>query len=303
LTNCINYGQADFIQKNHLSLTGTGELMSGYFISGGWGFPTPGPEENTHSEYPLPWKKRNLLVAVHITYFDVENRRQYLDKQLAALNNLSSAKVDIFVHTNVNKLPVNQKVNVVTHDLTGIDPHLLTWKHRNMMREQLPYYDVFMYMEDDILFEEKNWQYWLKYHELVRKHDTYAGFIRTEQDISGKWWCTDIVPTFGECHPMPEEITLENVTFTRNGNNFYNGFWILDNTQFLRYTRHTFWDLHRNPYFNNYWREKVAIGIIPWFKNVIVKLDDEGAYVHHMPNNYIGHYVFGQGQKDLLQKR
>lgn len=269
-------------------------------VSGGWWFPIPGPEEDLRSNYPLKHASRRLKITAHISYYDVENRREYLQRQVAQLNNIS-ADVDIFIHTNVKDLPFVRGAHVVYHDLTDQNPHYLTWKHRDLMKSLLPFYDVFIYLEDDILFTERNYRYWLAHHERVRAVGDYLGFVRMEHD-GMQWWCTDIVPIFGECCPLPKDKTVDGERYVVNTNNYYTGFWIADHGEMLKFTRHQYWDLSKCPYYNNFLREKSAIGCIAMFNEVLLKPHDEGAFVHHMPNNYIGHDIFAKNRKiDLFR--
>ena len=48
------------------------------------------------------------------------------------------------------------------------------------MEKQKNDYDVFIYTEDDILFEKKNFNYWLKYKDLCLNDNYNLGFLRFE---------------------------------------------------------------------------------------------------------------------------
>ena len=272
-------------------------MPHGYFISGGWGFTVDAPDGYLDSIYPLP-KSRNIDLCVHITYWHNPDRLRYLSKQIDALNELN-CNVDIFVHTNIERIALNSRFFTIHHNMTVEYCHFLSWKHRPLMESQLKQYDMFMYLEDDILFTQDNWSYYLKYHDLVRQHSSYIGFVRVETDGS-KWYPTDITPNFGPCEPLPRKKLGEHDLWV-NTNNFYNGFWLLDNIEMQKYTKHASWNLMKCDFFGGFIREKAAIGPIPFFKEVLLDLDQPGCVVHHMPNNYIGHHVFCRTQLNLIK--
>lgn len=264
-------------------------MPHGYFISGGWGFTIPQPPKSLASSYPIRNYDRPFKLSVHITHWAADHRTAFLKRQIEALNDIEAA-VDVFVHTNVDRLDVRHAHNVVEHEISEEYCHFLSWKHKALMVEQLPHYDAFLYLEDDILFGNQNLNYWFKNHEVLRAHDCYAGFVRYESDGTANY-ATDITPVFGQCTPLPR-ISLGGSEYWENTNNFYNGCWILDNVEMQKFVKLPQWDLTKCDFYGNFIREKPAIGPIPFYDKVLLDLDDLGCYVHHMPNNYIGHDVF-----------
>jgi len=261
----------------------------GYFVSGGWGFYVDVPDDYLSSIYPLP-SNRLLDVCVHITYWHHPDRLQYLERQINALNGIET-NLDIFVHTNLERIPLKSRFNTIHHDMTNEYGHYLSWKHRSLMESQIKNYDVFIYMEDDLLLTQQNWDYWLTNHQLVKKYNSYIGYVRVEHDNDNEWYPTDITPPFGECEPLPRKM-VDNKELWVNTNNFYNGFWILDNIEMQKFMKHSSWDLTKCTFFGNFVREKPAIGPIPLFKEVLLDLNHPGFAIHHMPNNYVGHEIF-----------
>lgn len=259
-----------------------------HFVSGGWGFTVDVPDGYLDSIYPLP-TSRNIDLCVHITYWHSPDRLCYLARQINALNELN-CNVDIFVHTNIERIPLKSRFTTVHHDMTTEYGHFLSWKHRPLLESQLEQFDIFMYLEDDILFTQENWLYYLKHHGLMKQHSSYIGFVRAETDGT-EWYPTDISPHFGPCEPLPRK-QLAGSEFWININNFYNGFWLLDNIEMRKFIGHSSWDLTKCEFFGNFIREKPAIGPIPFFNEVLLDLDHPGCVVHHMPNNYVGHHVF-----------
>lgn len=268
-----------------------------HFVSGGWGFTVDVPDGYLDSIYPLP-TSRSIDLCVHITYWHSPDRLCYLARQINALNELN-CNVDIFVHTNIERIPLKSRFTTVHHDMTTEYGHFLSWKHRPLLESQLEQFDTFIYLEDDILFTQENWLYYLKHHDLVKQHSSYIGFVRAETDGT-EWYPTDIAPSFGPCEPLPRKQLGEHDLWV-NTNNFYNGFWLLDNIEMRKFIRHSSWDLTKCEFFGNFIREKPAIGPIPFFKEVLLNLDHPGCVVHHMPNNYIGHHVFCCARLDSIK--
>ena len=54
----------------------------------------------------------------------------------------------------------------------------LTWKCRSLLEKQIEDYDIFIYLEDDILLYKETLDYWLKYKDLFIKHKCNVGFMR-----------------------------------------------------------------------------------------------------------------------------
>lgn len=273
-------------------------MPHGYFVSGGWGFTVHQPTGCLSSQYPLRGYRRRIKVSVHITHWFSEHRIGYLRRQIEQLNDIN-ADVDIFVHTNVDRLDVKHKHHVITHEMGEEYCHFLTWKHRQLMEDQLPYYDVFAYLEDDLLFTNDNFSYWLRHHDILRNHNFQIGFVRYEVDGRDKY-ATDIAPIFGDCVPLPR-MAIDGFNYWENVNNFYQGCWILDNIEMRKFTQLPQWDLKKCDFYGNFIREKPAIGPIPFYDKTMLDLNDPGCYLHHMPNNYIGHNVFCKVQVDSLK--
>jgi len=226
-------------------------------------------------------------ISVHISHFYLQGRIIFLKKMIHDYMRLY-AEIDIFIHTNVKQLPIknNKKVKVIYHDISQEHPHYLTWKHRDMLKRQLNSYDYYIYTEDDILFNRNNFKYYLAHHEMCKKNGYYLGFIRKE--TNGKdWYATDIVPEWG-IFPISKKIKVENKNFYINENNPYSGFWIADNDELKKFCEHEYFDLNKCPYNGGYLREKSAWGFIPSYKGSLIIRDTKGAFVHHMPNNYVG---------------
>ena len=74
----------------------------------------------------------------------------------------------------------NGILNIIYHDLTNINPFYLTWKCRDLLKQQKDDYDIFMYIEDDILVPCNAIKYWLKYNKDLIDIQYNLGFIKVE---------------------------------------------------------------------------------------------------------------------------
>jgi hypothetical protein len=105
-----------------------------------------------------------MKISKHICFYYLENRIEYVNKIIQETNNYKYS-TDIFIHTNKDfSLDIlckyeNGSINIVCHDLTNIHPFYLTWKFRDLLKSQKDDYDIFMYVEDDMLVPNKALEY------------------------------------------------------------------------------------------------------------------------------------------------
>ncbi len=98
-------------------------------------------------------------------------------------------RVDIVVTSNI---PRNLGSDVeVTAGLPSHDPWSLGFAHKAIFGERLKNYDLFVYSEDDILVKERNLEAFLRVTEVLPK-DELAGFLRTESDLQGKRYFSEV---------------------------------------------------------------------------------------------------------------
>jgi len=237
-------------------------------------------------------------LSVHITHYPSPGRLDFLTKCIDSISDID-IKTDIFVHTTTDlniKLP---NASVIIHDLNDEHPHFLAWKHRELMRRQVGMYDAYMYLEDDIQFGQINFDLWQKHQHSCAEEKCYLGFIRVETD-GCKWMCTDVTPHFGS-YPLKSIRNIGGIDFVINDCNPYCGFWISSAKELEWFAEHKYFPPDRCPFYGNLTREKVACGPSPLYECVVVLPEEEGCFVHHMPNNYIGHPVFCKIKKDELR--
>jgi len=123
-----------------------------------------------------------MKISVHITFFVKKNLNKEIKKLTKVCRNFLSLskKTKIFIHTN-KKIKFNKKnMHFIYHNLSAEDPFKLSWKCRPLMLRQKDEYDYFIYSEDDIIFNRKNFIYWLKFKNMCKKNRLNLGFLRTE---------------------------------------------------------------------------------------------------------------------------
>lgn len=228
-----------------------------------------------------------MKIGIHITYFHIPERIKYLERCIYFLNRLG-VELDVFVHTNNKELKLKNKnnVSIIVHDISKEHPHFLSWKHRPMMKDHRKEYDYMMYMEDDILFNRNNLKYYLKYHDICKSEGYYLGFLRKEFD-GKEWFLTDIHKDWGD-FPLTKKVRIGSYEFFLHSNNTYHAFWIMDKEEINDYCNHEYYDLSKSPHHYGFIREQSAWGFYPYLKGVLIPGMTKGAFVHHMPNNYIG---------------
>lgn len=237
-------------------------------------------------------------LSAHITHYPSPGRLDFLTRCIDSISNIG-IKTDIFVHTSTDLNIELPNASVVIHDLNDEHPHFLAWKHRDLMRRQVGMYDAYMYLEDDIQFGQINFDLWKKHQHRCSEEKCYLGFIRVETD-GYKWMCTDVTPYFGN-YPLKRIRNIDGIEFVINDCNPYCGFWISSAKEFGWFAEHEYFPPDRCPFYGNDTREKVACGPSPLYECVVVLPEEEGSFVHHMPNNYIGHQVFCKVDREELR--
>ncbi len=233
-----------------------------------------------------------MKITKHITFYYDLNRIKYIN-QIIDETNKYKYQTDIFIHTNVKDLKLetfrkyeNGKLEIIYHDLTGINHHYLTWKCRDLLKFQKDDYDIFMYIEDDILVPKKAIDYWLTYNEKLIANNYNLGFLRIEVKDNEEF-VTDIIGH------LDKSIILENQMFSVNDKNPYCAFWIYNKNEFLNFINSNLYDLNTASIGYGI-RESSAIGMHGvhnnYYKNTIIPLEDNSldssCRIYHLPNNY-----------------
>jgi hypothetical protein len=258
-------------------------------------------------------------IAAHITFFFVKERLIYLKQVVQNLQLLPYQKT-IFIYSNVsldgyfssdniinivsnyrkwNYHRIGNKANRLLRSLGFISlvhPFYLSWENRKQVEKIIDKYDVQIYLEDDIVFNSSSFEYWLNNKDICLKNGFNLGFLRIEIAEDGRKFITDI-----SAYPS-KIVEFCGKLYLVNEENPYCGFWIYDKKELTSFIKSKEWNFR----FGNYEiREKSAIGwhgknmnrykatVIPLLKSSNGDyITDIGCYVHHLPNNYIGHNTY-----------
>jgi hypothetical protein len=244
-----------------------------------------------------------MKIVYNIIFYYNEERIKYL---LKIINEIKKYKyeTDIYIHTNIhfqlkNLVSYKNKLEIIVHDLTKINPFKLTYLGKLYMKKFIKNYDIFIYSEDDILIYNEALNYWLEYKDICFEHKYNLGFLRIEYFDEDNIYLTDISSCFHE----PKFVTLNNNKFLVNDKNPYCACWIYDKKRMKDYIKSKYFNSVQlmNPNNNKKIeiRESQAFGLhyknIDYFKHTLIHVNktnelnkiNENCFIHHMPNNYI----------------
>jgi len=238
-----------------------------------------------------------MKITKHISFFYLENRIIYINNIIDETNKYETI-TDIFIHTNNKYLHdcsfnkyTNGSINIICHDLSNIHPYYLTWKCRDLMQQQQNDYDIFMYIEDDILVPYKAIKYWLKYNKKLIEMNYNLGFVRIEIENNIEY----ITDLHGEKFDtiINLDINLDDNIYCVNNKNPYCAFWIYNKDEFNKFVNSKYYDINNISGYQI--REQSAIGLhgcfTNWYKNTLIPINNnkliEDCKIYHMPNNYV----------------
>lgn len=233
-----------------------------------------------------------MKITKHISFFYLENRIGYINSIIDETNKYECI-TDIFIHTNKKDLYetnfnkyTNGSIKVIWHDLSNIHPFYLTWKCRDLMKQQINEYDIFIYIEDNILVPYKAIKYWLEYNKKLIDLNYNLGFVRIEvkNDIE---YITDL------CEKLDTIINLNDDIYCVNNKNPYCAFWIYNKNDFNKFVNSKYYNI--NNILGYGIREQSAIGLhgvmTNWYKNTLIPIINnkliEDCKIYHLPNNYV----------------
>jgi hypothetical protein len=148
---------------------------------------------------------------------DYKNRYKYLSAVLEELNKLNVKKLNISIFSNSAEVKTElaklgqlnnlqfyfyekySKMNII-HNSPWIynnlkSPWLLTWEHKKIMLDDIKnagQNSLFLYIENDMKFTQKNLDYWIDAREKLKETKLVPSFIRTEySDIRLDWLAID----------------------------------------------------------------------------------------------------------------
>ena len=239
-----------------------------------------------------------MKIAKHITFYFIFERIIFINKIIAETNKYPDL-TDIFIHTNSEYLLLlhldnytNGKIKIIYHDLSDIHPHYLTWKCRDLLKQQRHDYDIFMYIEDDILGPSKAIKYWITYNEKLILNKYNLGFVRIEIGTDETEYITDLPNV--QLHIFA---LIDTQMYCVNNINPYCAFWIYNAQEFNKFVESPRYDINNIIYFSrgDYIREKSAFGLhgpnTDWYINTLIPITGEklieDCKIYHMGNNYV----------------
>ena len=258
-----------------------------------------------------------MKIAKHITFYYTEQtkyRINYINKIIHACESYMYT-TDLFIHINVqidilvNLIRYNNgNIYIIYHDISNENPWLLPTKCRSLLKLQKDYYDIFMYIEDDILVPKEALEYWLEYKDKIIPHNYNLGFFRIEVDSQNQQYCTDNAtsPNNSITSKLTNKIELDNIEYIINDMNTYCAFWIYDKNEFSRFVNSPLYDINNikgYPYYNeNLKCQHIDYGVCSaiglhgkytdWYKATIIPIINynklhNSCKIYHLPNNYI----------------
>jgi hypothetical protein len=243
-----------------------------------------------------------MKITKHICFYYIENRIKYLN-QIIDETSTYDITTDIYIHTNnllfstdVLNNYSNGSIKIVYYDLANniefnANPLRFPYYMREFIKSQHNDYDIFIYVEDDILIPKKAIEYWLQYKDIVLKHNYNLEFFRIEVDKNNIEYTIDNGTCLTESidQHLTKTIYIDNELYILNDQNPYCAFWIYDKNEFNKYIN--------SPYYNTFDKrqETMAFGLhkpdIICYNGTIVPLQNNKLHkdcrVYHIPNKFI----------------
>ncbi len=231
-----------------------------------------------------------MRILVAIASYGHANDR-HLDRVINEYRSMNF-EIDVVVLSNIEKaLPASVECLV---GLPTKDPWSLPFRHKELFRERLDSYDLFIYSEDDILITEENIRAFLNV-QIDLNEGEIAGFLRIEYGPDGEHNFPEVHGHFRwDC----ESVRIRGNYTLAHFTNEHSACYVLTQQQlakaiasggFLVAPHEGEYDLlcsaATDPYTQCGFRKLIAISHIEQF------------WVHHLPNKYIGR--FGVDQHEL----
>jgi len=222
-------------------------------------------------------------------------------------------KIKIFIHKNLSQVIIPFLKTEQNLKALASSEFSLTWKHRHHMLEKINDYDIFIYIEDDILLPFENYKNYLEnFYSLWPNY--IPSFIRIETKNEDLYNTDAFVKTK---FSSKEIISLNNKRFICLDNP-YHAFWIMPKKELKESINQNFTKI-----IESMWMREAAasFGLKPgtcpyacWPSNDIQKKGlveitlrnkvSPMCYSYHLPNNYIDDYrvKFGKIKVEKILK-
>lgn len=253
----------------------------------------------------------NERLLVHIPFHYTNARLAILRQVIKNFSTYRLKQVDITIDTNSFET-ITQLASLITpqfiHLNIKVNTHLthpfdLTWVHRDAMALHLHDYDIFMYLEDDILISWSHFLSWKADQESLFDQGYIRGLTRVERSNRGTAYLTDFSSPMGN----PQIFWIDGKAFFQPQYP-YCACWIYSQAQMAEFQASAYWseatyDCCRPSWSKGkgwiYKREKAAFGMtyLPHpdrrgGHRVMLPLDcdrnrlDESALIDHLSGNY-----------------
>lgn len=224
-----------------------------------------------------------MKILVAIAYYGTRNQR-YLEELLDEYASMPWT-IDVVILTEKPKTilhDVEVRVGLPTHN-----PWSLPFAHKELFVERAEDYDLFIYSEDDTLIKEKNIRSFLEATQVIPL-PRIVGFMRYEEDTSGKRYCSTVHAYYHWILNSVERIGP--YTLAQFSNDHAASFILtrqqlksaIDSGGFLVPPHNQLYDFPctaaTDPYTQCGMKKVICISHIDDF------------LLHHLPNNYIGHF-------------
>ena len=242
-----------------------------------------------------------MKITTHMTFYNsisLRYRFNYINRIIKEICNYPY-ETDLYIHTNEvfsRKFLIentNGKIEIIHHDFSNKehDPYYLAWSCRSLLKEQKNDYDIFIYIEDDILIPCESLKYWLEHKDELIKNNYNLGFVRIETDAYNNEYLGDLHNTL----KLENSLVMSGKKYIINDVNPYCGSWIYDKKEFNVFLNSLYYHGNGNiPYIYGI-REGSAIGMNGFgmniYKNTLIPLDIEnkelhpGCKIYHLEND------------------
>uniref|UniRef100_A0A6C0CWL5 Glycosyltransferase n=1 Tax=viral metagenome TaxID=1070528 RepID=A0A6C0CWL5_9ZZZZ len=239
-----------------------------------------------------------MKITKHMTFFNtikLRYRFNYINRIIKEICNYPY-ETDLYIHTNEmfsRKFLIentNGKIEIIVHDFSNGNPYYLAWSCRCLLHQQKDDYDIFMYIEDDMLIPRESLQYWFDHKDSVLKDNYNLGFVRIETDVYGNEYLGDLDGKLNH----QNTVIIGGKSYVVNNVNTYCASWIYDKSEFRLFLASRYY--HGNTNIPKIYgiRTGSAIGMhgfgMDVYKNTIIPYDieskqlDPGCKIYHLDN-------------------
>ena len=271
-------------------------------------------------------KKIKCKPVAVVSFLYNEKKINNLEKVCDGLKKISN---QIVIYILVNKVS-NSKIKLIKKKLKKKikiivinnlpNQRILPWYQVNIMKKLYKNKTIthFIYLEDDIFFDEKNFKYWLNSRNILKKFNLIPGFVRIEKDRKNKRnYAVDIVKRI-RANNVPR-LNIDDEYYFVNNIYPYQGMYIYDRYLMKEYlfgpsSNPDFGNGSFNPNFIDRRMldlsllEKANIGLTyynypkTFFNRIVIPVNiskktiSRISQIHHLSNNNIKHKksIFGK---------